>query len=203
MSLTSSTDSSDPKWVPTGPLDVRARGYVELTLVLCQITAHHSDLLGQTANLSTLESALQKVTSGLTQVDSGVERLRAKIQRPYTNLAELLDRHDAVSATSDLSRRVQRAVLLSKRLRGQMQALREVALDQPNGRSALRDAALTCADIDSLLQGGALADISALEPHLAQVEDDRLYILDQMQTLLNQGLQQSVSISNLRLAMTS
>lgn len=173
-----------------------------------QITTHHSPLLGQAANLSTLESALEKVTSGLTQVDSGVERLKAKIQRPYTNLSELLDRHDSLLETSELARRVQRAVVLSKRLRGQMDELRQQISNDPaaaslkeqqqhqSGRTVLVDAALTCADIDGLLEGGALAGIAALKDHLAQVEEDRLYILDQIQALLNQGIQQSVSRGN-------
>lgn len=164
-----------------------------------QITTHHTDLLGQASNLTALESALQKVTTGLTQVDSGVDRLRAKIQQPCVSLSELLDRHDALVSSCELAKKSQRLVLLAKRLRSQLNnlAIHHAATDEAQRRAQIVEAALLGSDIEALrlsaqAEGYNLASVDALVPVLQQVEQDRDTVLQYMQEMLSHGLQQNV-----------
>lgn len=129
-------------------------------------------------------------------MDSGVDRLRAKIAQPYTQLESLLERHDRLCSATDLARRVQRVVLLSKRLQVQMSSLRQEERDEAR-RTALVDAAATCEDLDALVswqeEDQDLSSISALEQHLAVVDEHKLELTQRMHDLLTSAFEQSVS----------
>ncbi|KAF9047312.1 Golgi transport complex subunit 5-domain-containing protein [Panaeolus papilionaceus] len=135
------------------------------------ITVHHEDLLTQASNASALSGTLTSVQAGLSDLDTSVEKLRAKVHVPYTTLQTLVARLERIHQASDLLRRSSRFVTLARRLQIQMNEMKGIesadsATDElatatvMHGKDirdekerAIAKAALSIAELGALLDG--------------------------------------------------
>ncbi|ESK92953.1 conserved oligomeric golgi complex subunit 5-like [Moniliophthora roreri MCA 2997] len=84
------------------------------------VTARHEGLLAQAASANQLSGSLHSVRTGLTDLDSSVEKLRLKIRVPYELMQTKVSRLEKLQHASDLLRRTSRFIVLARRLLSQM-----------------------------------------------------------------------------------
>ncbi|GAA5937757.1 uncharacterized protein JCM15063_002108 [Sporobolomyces koalae] len=188
-----------------------------------EITKHHSSLLLQAASLGGMDGDLAEVKRGLSEVEAGVSRLHRKIALPYESLASSLLMLTRVRRAASLARRAQRFVVLARRLEGQMAEIdrtpapatlhRSVGSTEERGTErrerAMAEAALTLADIETLLNAGEgiehagegiehadddpeavlpIRTLDVVESNLSAVEMSRERVVEEMQTSVQKGL---------------
>ncbi|KAI9001852.1 Golgi transport complex subunit 5-domain-containing protein [Hyaloraphidium curvatum] len=134
-----------------------------------QVAAHYEDLLQQVTGLQDLEGHLFSVRQGLASLDGTMDKIRAKVRAPHTQLSQLTLQLERVQLAAEVLRRVIRFLYLSRRLEAQM-AAHAAAEGREGGERELAKAALTYSEIESILEGSDLAGIDAVSrllPHLA------------------------------------
>ncbi|KAF7315340.1 ACT domain-containing protein [Mycena indigotica] len=133
------------------------------------VNTHHQVLLQQAANANALAGSLTSVRSGLSDLDSSIEKLRLKVRVPYQSLQTNVSRLEKLQQASDMLRRISRFVVLARRLQAQMAEM-ELPV-QPNStfketpinvigqdiedekERAIAKAALSIAELMALLDG--------------------------------------------------
>ncbi|KAJ7072504.1 Golgi transport complex subunit 5-domain-containing protein [Mycena amicta] len=84
------------------------------------VNTHHEALLQQAASANALSGALTSVRSGLSDLDTSIEKLRLKVRVPYQSLQTNVSRLQKLQQASDVLRRMSRFVVLARRLQSQM-----------------------------------------------------------------------------------
>ncbi|CDO69255.1 hypothetical protein BN946_scf185042.g157 [Trametes cinnabarina] len=158
-----------------------------------QVTTHHEDLLVRAAGVSDLEGSLGSVRTGLNELDGSLEKLRVKIRVPYQSLHTHVSRLERLQQASDILRRTARFVNLARRLEVQLAEINKADAGEPEGGSsaniggktnggtparadtplesddekerAIAKAALTIAELTSLLNAGEPDGVSADDEH--------------------------------------
>ncbi|GAA5977892.1 hypothetical protein JCM10908_005134 [Rhodotorula pacifica] len=130
------------------------------------VQSHHPALILQAASLTSLSSDLGEVRSGLGDVQSSVRRLNAKVKEPHDRLDKGLKVLERLRRTARLARGAQRFVVLARRLGTQMLEVQGQGLSEGGGggerqERATAEAALTLAELDSLLNEGSPSSSSA------------------------------------------
>ncbi|KAK7035254.1 hypothetical protein VNI00_012021 [Paramarasmius palmivorus] len=91
------------------------------------VTTHHEGLLAQAASANQLSGSLTSVRSGLTDLDTSVEKLRLKIRVPYEQMQTNVSRLAKYQQASDILRRASRFIVLARRLSSQMTEMDSLA----------------------------------------------------------------------------
>ncbi|KAJ7502790.1 Golgi transport complex subunit 5-domain-containing protein [Mycena galericulata] len=84
------------------------------------VNSHHEELLAQAASANSLAGSLTAVRSGLSDLDSSLDKLRLKVRVPYESLQTNVSRLQKLQQASDVLRRTSRFVVLARRLQNQM-----------------------------------------------------------------------------------
>ncbi|BGP09947.1 hypothetical protein JCM10049v2_005825 [Rhodotorula toruloides] len=178
-----------------------------------EVTKNHSSLLLQAASLGGLDGDLAEVRRGLAEVEGGVTRLKRKIAAPHDALASSLLLLTRLRRAASLARRAQRFTFLARRLEGQMSeidgAAQSAAGVAVNGEQAserreraMAEAALTLAEIESLLTAGEgveaaeddpeallpIRSLNAIEAAVPAVELSRRRVVEEMESSVQRGL---------------
>ncbi|GAA6004235.1 hypothetical protein JCM10207_002497 [Rhodosporidiobolus poonsookiae] len=180
-----------------------------------EVTKHHSSLLLQAASLGGLDGDLSEVRRGLVEVEGGVSRLKRKIAAPHDALSSSLLLLTRLRRAASLARRAQRFMVLARRLEGQMVEIdganAELAVkgaSSTEGRAeerrerAMAEAALTLAEIESLLSASEGAEAAeddpeallpirslvAVESAIPAVELTRQHVVEEMESAVQRGL---------------
>ncbi|KAH6914164.1 Golgi transport complex subunit 5-domain-containing protein [Coprinopsis sp. MPI-PUGE-AT-0042] len=145
------------------------------------VTTHHEHLLIQAASANNLSGSLGSVRSGLTDLNSSLDKLQQKVHVPYQNLQLLVTRLKKLQQASDILRRTSRFVILARRLQLQMKevqtaptrTIRDSVTDssgltsatvtqtmdiEDDKERAVAKAALTISEISGLLDGSTAQD---------------------------------------------
>ncbi|GAA6054047.1 hypothetical protein JCM3770_001338 [Rhodotorula araucariae] len=183
-----------------------------------EVTKHHSSLLLQAASLGGLDSDLSEVRRGLSEVEGGVTRLKRKIATPHQSLASSLLLLTRLRRAASLARRAQRFMVLARRLEGQMAEIDGAAHDgagRPGMQAAasgeragdrreraMAEAALTLAEIESLLSAGEndepadddpetllpIRSLITVEAAIPSVELSRQHVVEEMESSVQRSL---------------
>ncbi|KAJ8077048.1 hypothetical protein PM082_001471 [Marasmius tenuissimus] len=137
------------------------------------VTSHHEQLLAQAASANDLSGSLTSVRTGLTDLNTSVDKLRLKIRIPYQSMQENVTRLQKFQQASDMLRRTSRFVVLARRLASQMSEMESLPgrdsnkeVSKPMDRSVtlngdiedekertIAKAALSIAELVALLDG--------------------------------------------------
>ncbi|TKA56576.1 hypothetical protein B0A53_01768 [Rhodotorula sp. CCFEE 5036] len=201
-------------------------GIQDLSHQLRQLVhAHHPTLLLQAASLTSVAADLAEVRTGLNSVQASVTRLNHKVKLPHQELEQGLQLLERTRAAARLARTANRFVVLARRLQQQMQQLAvssegqdaSSSNDSEKTQRATAEAALTLAELDSLLSEGVTppadrnpnatnaqpADQAAPPPpppatirnldvvvaQLAAVEQAREFVVERMETSVQRALE--------------
>lgn len=128
------------------------------------VTAHHEELLVQAAGVTELEGSLSSVRNGLNELDSYLEKLRAKIRMPYQSLQSNVTKLEQIHQALDILRRMSRFVILTRRL--------EVQLTEMNkSEGAEIDIGKTSKEVSG---SSGVSDVNRSgTPALADIEDEK------------------------------
>ncbi|KAJ7782875.1 Golgi transport complex subunit 5-domain-containing protein [Mycena metata] len=139
------------------------------------------ELLSQAASANALAGSLISVRSGLTDLDSSLDKLRLKIRVPYESLQTNVSRLQKLQQASDVLRRTSRFVVLARRLQNQMTEMEMNSNENPDAtpkksetpvnllgqdpedekERTIAKAALSIAELVALLDGPATPASSA------------------------------------------
>ncbi|TFK75335.1 hypothetical protein BDN72DRAFT_954963 [Pluteus cervinus] len=145
------------------------------------VSVHHEELLSQAERANELSGSLTSARTGLSDLDNSLERLKLKIRVPYQALQVNVTRLQKLQQASDVLRRTSRFVTLIRRLQLQMaemdiskpseNILKDVVdvssttLDGVEEKDrAIAKAALSIAELVTLLDSGNVPDPGALDP---------------------------------------
>ncbi|KAF9814575.1 hypothetical protein IEO21_05033 [Rhodonia placenta] len=189
------------------------------------VTAHHEELLVQAAGVTELEGSLSSVRNGLNELDSYLEKLRAKIRMPYQSLQSNVTKLEQIHQALDILRRMSRFVILTRRLEVQLTEMNKsegAEIDigktskEVSGSSGVSDVNRSgtpaLADIEdekertiakAALTVAELSEISLVAAHLPYVDSARARITSDMEAMIMTGLgdlNQSLLASSLQTA---
>ncbi|KIR55564.1 hypothetical protein I315_02153 [Cryptococcus gattii Ru294] len=171
-----------------------------------EITASHLLLLNHLTTSLSLSSHLSPIRSSLISLSASIDRLHSKIHTPYTNLSTLVRRQQNLRQIKDIARRASRFVIVARRLETQLERMgnapeEDGEKDKTERRGELAKAALSCAELDSLLKDQSnepgddtssirLLDIDFVRAYSPLIIRARDTVIEEMETMVFTGLQE-------------
>ncbi|ADV21425.1 hypothetical protein I305_06443 [Cryptococcus gattii E566] len=171
-----------------------------------EITASHLLLLNHLTTSLSLSSHLSPIRSSLISLSASIDRLHSKIHTPYTNLSTLVRRQQNLRQIKDIARRASRFVIVARRLETQLERMgnapeEDGEKDKTERRGELAKAALSCAELDSLLKDQSnepgddtssirLLDIDFVRAYSPLISRARDTVIEEMETMVFTGLQE-------------
>ncbi|WVO19992.1 uncharacterized protein IAS62_001282 [Cryptococcus decagattii] len=171
-----------------------------------EITASHLLLLNHLTTSLSLSSHLSPIRSSLISLSASIDRLHSKIHTPYTNLSTLVRRQQNLRQIKDIARRASRFVIVARRLETQLERMgnapeEDGEKEKTERRGELAKAALSCAELDSLLKDQSnepgddtssirLLDIDFVRAYSPLISRARDTVIEEMETMVFTGLQE-------------
>ncbi|AFR97956.2 hypothetical protein C343_06110 [Cryptococcus neoformans C23] len=171
-----------------------------------EITASHLLLLNHLTTSLSLSSHLSPIRSSLISLSASIDRLHSKIHTPYTNLSTLVRRQQNLRQIKDIARRASRFVTVARRLENQLERMGNAPEeDDEKGkterRGELAKAALSCAELDSLLRDQSnepgddttsipLLDVDFIKAYSPLISRARDTVIEEMEAMIFAGLQE-------------
>nr|KIR87103.1 hypothetical protein I308_02795 [Cryptococcus tetragattii IND107] len=171
-----------------------------------EITASHLLLLNHLTTSLSLSSHLSPIRSSLISLSASIDRLHSKIHTPYTNLSTLVRRQQNLRQIKDIARRASRFVIVARRLETQLERMgnapeEDGEKEKTEKRGELAKAALSCAELDSLLKDQSnepgddtssirLLDIDFVRAYSPSISRARDTVIEEMETMVFTGLQE-------------
>lgn len=144
----------------------------------------------------------------MISLSASIDRLHSKIHTPYTNLSTLVRRQQNLRQIKDIARRASRFVIVARRLETQLERMgnalgEDGEKEKTERRGELAKAALSCAELDSLLKDQSnepgddmssirLLDIDFVRAYSPLISRARDTVIEEMETMVFTGLQELV-----------
>lgn len=144
----------------------------------------------------------------MISLSASIDRLHSKIHTPYTNLSTLVRRQQNLRQIKDIARRASRFVTVARRLENQLERMGNAPEeDDEKGkterRGELAKAALSCAELDSLLRDQSnepgddttsipLMDVDFIKAYSPLISRARDTVIEEMEAMIFAGLQELV-----------
>ncbi|KAJ3414234.1 Conserved oligomeric Golgi complex subunit [Chytridiales sp. JEL 0842] len=143
-----------------------------------QVGAHYEELLAQVTGLSHLEKALDRVKTGVSTLNDSFNRVRSKVTEMHDQINYTMNELEEVQTTTELLRRVQRFVQLSRKLESQLKE------EKPD----LSQAAVTVNEIETVLQESDLSGIHVVDNSIPKVTAAKEKVISEAEKQLQAGL---------------
>ncbi|KAI8980400.1 Golgi transport complex subunit 5-domain-containing protein [Pilobolus umbonatus] len=146
-----------------------------------QVASHYEVLLKQVTGIKDLEIILNSIQSDINKLNEELYNMSTKIRDPYEQLKKHVVELENLQITCDLLRRLNRFLLLRKRLETQ---LPEGSMERDNAT-----AALTVYELDTIIKEGFLDGIDLYTSEIHFIKQAQIALRGEAHRLLSEGIE--------------